>query len=66
MPSETLETLDDIEFMAFPRLPGVAEIGWSPEAARDWTSYRERLAGLDERWDLQGIDYYRSPEVWSD
>src|SRR5919109_4338385 len=27
--SETLEDIDDIEFMGFPRLPGLAEIGWS-------------------------------------
>ena len=26
--SETLQTMDDVEYMAFPRLPGYAEIGW--------------------------------------
>src|SRR5207245_7274469 len=41
--SETLVTSDNIEYMAFPRLPGIAEIGWSPVSTHDWTSYRERL-----------------------
>ncbi|MGH3986865.1 MAG: beta-N-acetylhexosaminidase, partial [Pseudonocardiaceae bacterium] len=32
--SETLEDIDDIEYMAFPRMAGIAEIGWSPAAGR--------------------------------
>jgi hexosaminidase len=65
--SETLETSDDIEFMAFPRLPGAAELGWSPAAAHDWEDYRVRLAGQAPRWEEMGIDYWRSPEVpWQD
>ena len=31
--TETLRHAD-IDFMAFPRLPGIAEIGWSPATAR--------------------------------
>lgn len=61
--SETLRTLDDIEFMAFPRLPAIAELGWSPAASHDWESFRQRLAAHGPRWTLQGIDYYRSPQV---
>jgi hexosaminidase len=61
--SETLQTNDDIEYMAFPRLPGVAEIGWSPRATHDWTTYRERIADQAPRWNVQGIDFYHSPEV---
>ncbi|WP_443076225.1 beta-N-acetylhexosaminidase [Streptomyces sp. NBC_01716] len=64
--SETLSTSDHIERMAFPRLPGVAEIGWSPQSARDWDTYRERLAAQGPRLTALGIDYYRSPVVpWS-
>ena len=32
--SETLVTLRDFEYMAFPRLPGAAEIAWSRGDAR--------------------------------
>jgi len=30
--SETLRTMQDIDYLAFPRLPGAAEMGWSPAA----------------------------------
>lgn len=58
--SETLETMEDIEFMAFPRLPGHAEIGWSPQAARDWEEYRVRLAAHGRRLTAMGVNFYPS------
>ncbi|MBI4674741.1 MAG: beta-N-acetylhexosaminidase [Chloroflexi bacterium] len=61
--SETLTTLSDIEYMAFPRLAGIAEIGWSPQAVRDWSEYRQRLAAHGARWTQLGINFYRSPQV---
>jgi hexosaminidase len=61
--SETLATMGDIEQMAFPRLPGIAEIGWSPWAAHDWSSYRRRLAAQAPRWEAMGLNFHRSPEV---
>ena len=61
--TETIETMDDIEYMVFPRLPGVAEIGWTASDRRDWNEYRTRLANQAERWDVLGIDYYKSPKV---
>ncbi|NJQ02522.1 family 20 glycosylhydrolase [Streptomyces sp. PLAI1-29] len=61
--SETLETGDDIEFMAFPRLPGIAELGWSPADALDWADYRQRIATHGPRWEALGINYHRSPQI---
>jgi hexosaminidase len=61
--SETLSTSAHIEYMAFPRLPGIAELGWSPRSTHNWDSYRVRLAAQAPRWDALGIDYYRSPQV---
>ncbi|GHC63238.1 beta-N-acetylhexosaminidase [Streptomyces violaceochromogenes] len=64
--SETLENSEHIEYMAFPRLPGVAELGWSSAASLDWERYKGRLAAQAERWDALGIEWYRSPQVpWS-
>ncbi len=42
--TETVCSLTDIEYMAFPRLPGINEIGWSPVQGRTWDEYRVRLA----------------------
>ncbi|MEV4349931.1 beta-N-acetylhexosaminidase [Actinoplanes sp. NPDC049596] len=59
--SETLRSLDDIEFMAFPRLAAIAEIGWS--ATKDWESFRERTRAYYPRWTYQGVNFYRSPQI---
>jgi hexosaminidase len=61
--SETLEVSDHIEFMAFPRLPAIAELGWSPWSTHDWASFRTRLAAQGPRWEAMGIDFYRSPQI---
>ncbi|RII19647.1 Beta-N-acetylhexosaminidase [Streptomyces sp. YIM 130001] len=61
--SETLSESDEVEFMAFPRLPGIAELGWSPAATHDWDTYKERLGEQAPRWDALGVNYYKSPKV---
>jgi hexosaminidase len=61
--TETLTGTEDLDFMTFPRLPGIAEIGWSPVEGRSWDSYRGRLAAHGARWTAAGIAFYRSPEV---
>ncbi|GAA2350568.1 beta-N-acetylhexosaminidase [Saccharopolyspora halophila] len=61
--TETLEESDHIEFMAFPRLPAIAELAWSPKEALGWESFSRRLATHGPRFEAAGIDYYRSPQV---
>jgi hexosaminidase len=61
--SETLEDIEDVESMAFSRLPGIAEVGWSPREGREWSECRCRLAGQGPRWEMQGVNFYRSPQV---
>ncbi|MCX5201105.1 beta-N-acetylhexosaminidase [Streptomyces sp. NBC_00237] len=61
--TETLATSDQLEFMAYPRLPGIAELGWSPKSTHDWETYKLRLAQQGPRFDALGIDYYRSTQV---
>jgi hexosaminidase len=59
---ETITDIRDAEFMSFPRLAGVAEIGWSP-AGRSWDEYRVRLAAHGEMWDAMRVTFHRSPEI---
>jgi hexosaminidase len=61
--SETLVTMDDIEYMVFPRLPGVAEVGWTSADKRNWDDYKARLSSHGKRWEVMDINYYRSPKV---
>lgn len=65
--TETALNMDDIEYLAFPRLAGVAEIGWTPSTSRNWDEYKVRLANHAKPWKAMGIDFYRSPKVdWAD
>ena len=61
--TETIETIDNIEFMAFPRLAGHAEIGWSPGTNRNWQEYKMRLAAHGGRLTAMDVDFYQSSKV---
>ena len=60
--TETIGTLGEAEFMAFPRIAAIAEIGWSPApppgGARDTGEFFGRVAELGEHWDAAGTEYY--------
>jgi len=60
---ETIVTMADAEFLAFPRLPAIAEIAWSEPRRRGWDDFRNRLARQAPRWTALGINFYRSPQV---
>lgn len=51
------------DYMSFPRLPALAEVGWTPQAARDWKDFRQRLAQHAPRWTAAGIAYHPAPGV---
>jgi hexosaminidase len=61
--TETLQTIDEIEFMAFPRLAGHAVIGWSPSAGRTWDEYQARLATHGPRLTALGVNFYAAPQI---
>jgi hexosaminidase len=61
--TETLDNIPDLEYMVFPRLAGVAEIGWTPAAARVWDEYRGRLAAQGARWKAAGINFFEAEEI---
>ncbi|MFF5178086.1 beta-N-acetylhexosaminidase [Micromonospora sp. NPDC000316] len=61
--TESVTSLAEIEYLLLPRLPAIAELGWSPQAAHDWAGFRERLAGHGPRWATAGITFHRTPEI---
>jgi hexosaminidase len=61
--AETITKYSDIEYMVFPRLPGLAEIGWTPQKDRNWNEYKVRLGKHGERMSAMGIGFYRSPLI---
>jgi hexosaminidase len=65
--TETITNMKELEYMVFPRLPGIAEIGWSPASVRNWDDYRIRLGKHGERLKAMGINFYHSRLVpWVD
>ncbi len=63
--SETIRTSSDLEYLAFPRLIGHAELGWSKEAftSSGWADYQKRLKKHYNRMDMLDMNYYKSPIV---
>ena len=60
---ETLTTMSDLEYLAFPRLTAVAELGWSPASAHRLSAFERRLAAQAPYWRAAGINFYEAPEV---
>lgn len=59
---ETIEDERDLLFQLLPRLPGVAEKGWSD--VREWSDYLPRIAAQRTLWDRLDLTYFASPVVW--
>ena len=61
--SETISTIDELEYLAFPRVIGHAELGWSTKDNRGWEDYKVRLANQVPFLKRMNVNYYRSPLI---
>ncbi|GAB1856774.1 beta-N-acetylhexosaminidase [Flavobacteriaceae bacterium MHTCC 0001] len=61
--SETISTLDELQYLAFPRVIGHAELGWSTKENRDWENYKIRLAHQAPFLNRMHVNYYPSPLI---
>jgi hexosaminidase len=66
--TETLVDLSTVDYMAFPRLLALAELGWSPSARRaDGSpadrSFLSRIAEQGGRLMAAGVNFYPSTQV---
>ena len=61
--TETVQNITAAQYMTVPRLPAIAEVGWSPASERSWDGFRARIAAHAPRWRLLGINFYPSPQV---
>lgn len=61
--SETVRNITAVEYLAMPRLPALAEVAWTPQSSRNWEGFRTRLATHAPRWNILGVNYYRSPQI---
>jgi hexosaminidase len=61
--TEYVPSLAHAEYMAFPRLCALAEVDWSPPAARNWDDFSRRLRVHELRLDELGVNYRRDTSV---
>ena len=61
--TETAENFEELTFLAFPRIIGYSEIGWSQTSQRKWIDYRERLAHHGKLLKNLSIVFYESPMI---
>jgi len=61
--TETVDSLQDIDYQAFPRITAYAEIGWSPVSTHNFTNFAQRVAAQGPMWDEMGITYEHSTEI---
>jgi hexosaminidase len=62
---ESVTGFDDLAFLLLPRLPGIAEKAWTPQAT-EWDGYRDRLGAHAGWWERLGWGgFYRSKELFS-
>ncbi len=61
--AETITGFDDLTFLLLPRLPGVADKGWSAPRSGAWPAHRDRLARHGRLWAQDGLEYFRASTV---
>ena len=61
--SETISNIDELEYLAFPRMIGYSELSWSTEENRNWDNFKVRLANQAPYMDRMNVKYYRSPRI---
>ena len=54
---EYFKSIRKVEYMAFPRLTALAEVAWTPQAARNYDDFLRRLATHNQRLDQLGISH---------
>jgi len=56
--TEKVRTFDQVEYLSFPRLACLAEVGWTPQDQRDWGHARPRLLVHTQRLAAIGVSAY--------
>jgi hexosaminidase len=63
--TEYMHDWNKLEYMAFPRIAGLAEVAWTPQSRRDFEDFSARLELILPRYRAQGIntaEVYEDPE----
>lgn len=61
--SETISDISELEYLAFPRAIGFAELNWSKPENRNWENYKVRLGNQGPFLERMDVNYYPSPLI---
>ena len=59
--TEYILTPEYAEYMLYPRLCAVAEIGWTPQSSRSISDFNRRLETHKKRLDYLSVNYFNAP-----
>ncbi len=63
---EWIRGMNQTESYQYPRTLATAEVGWSPQANRNYTDFTKRAATLGGRMALEGLNHFKTPGInWS-
>lgn len=60
---EFIRGADQAEYYSFPRLLATAEVGWTPQAARNQADFFSRVAMIGGRMTLEGVNFFPTADV---
>ncbi|MGW5188084.1 family 20 glycosylhydrolase [Kribbella sp. NPDC004138] len=60
---EFIRRVDQAEYYAYPRIAATAEVGWTPQALRDYGDFTGRLAKLGGRLTVNGTNFFPTADV---
>lgn len=58
--TEFCNRTSDVEYMLFPRLAAVAEVGWTIPGKKDWSRFLKALDHFMERLAVKGVNFAQS------
>jgi hexosaminidase len=59
--TEQVATPQRADYMAYPRLAAIAEVGWSISENKDWPDFESRLKSFEQRLSYLGVNYFAGP-----
>ncbi|MFC4122843.1 family 20 glycosylhydrolase [Nonomuraea zeae] len=60
---EFIRRLAQAQYYSYPRLIATAEVGWTPQAQRDYTGFTTRLSKIGGRLTVQGTNFFPTAGV---
>ncbi|MCF6476707.1 beta-N-acetylhexosaminidase, partial [Nonomuraea sp. MG754425] len=60
---EFIRRLPQAQYYSYPRLIATAEVGWTPQAQRDYAGFTTRLSKIGGRLTVQGTNFFPTADV---